>query len=82
MRNIGRRRPTSPLPRPTTVCRRPPRQRYQKLRETGLVAQQDVDNAQGDADAKKAQLESARQNLQRLEQMRSSTASLRHSTAW
>jgi RND family efflux transporter MFP subunit len=45
--------------------------RYQKLRETGLVAQQDVDNAQGDADAKKAQLESARQNLQRLEKMKS-----------
>jgi len=45
--------------------------RYQKLRETGLVAQQDVDNAQGDADAKKAQLESARQNLDRLEKMKS-----------
>ena len=45
--------------------------RYQKLRETGLVAQQDVDNAQGDADAKKAQLESARQNLQRLEKLKS-----------
>ena len=44
-------------------------ERYQKLRKTGLVAQQDVDNAQGDADAKKAQLESARQNLQRLAQM-------------
>ena len=45
--------------------------RYQKLRETGLVAQQDVDNAQGDADAKKAQLESAHQNLDRLEKMKS-----------
>lgn len=45
--------------------------RYQKLRETGLVAQQDVDNAQGDADAKKAQLESARQNLDRLEKLKS-----------
>lgn len=45
--------------------------RYQKLRETGLVAQQDVDNAQGDADAKKAQLESARQNLERLEKLKS-----------
>ncbi len=45
--------------------------RYQKLRATGLVAQQDVDNAQGDADAKKAQLESARQNLDRLEQLKS-----------
>ena len=43
--------------------------RFQELRKTGLVAQQDVDNAQGDADAKKAQLESARQNLQRLEQL-------------
>lgn len=45
--------------------------RYQKLRETGLVAQQDVDNAQGDADAKKAQLESARENLDRIEKMKS-----------
>jgi RND family efflux transporter MFP subunit len=43
--------------------------RFQDLKKTGLVAAQDVDNAQGDADAKKAQLESARQNLQRLEQM-------------
>ena len=43
--------------------------RYQDLRKTGLVAAQDVDNAQGDADAKTAQLESARQNLQRLEQL-------------
>ena len=44
-------------------------QRFQELRKTGLVAQQDVDNAVGDAEAKKAQTESARQNLQRLEQM-------------
>jgi RND family efflux transporter MFP subunit len=44
-------------------------QRYQELRKTGLVAQQDVDNAVGDAEAKKAQSESARQNLQRLQQM-------------
>jgi len=44
-------------------------QRFQELRKTGLVAQQDVDNALGDAEAKKAQTESARQNLQRLEQM-------------
>jgi RND family efflux transporter MFP subunit len=43
--------------------------RFQELRTTGLVAQQDVDNAVGDADAKKAQVESARQNLQRLQQM-------------
>lgn len=43
--------------------------RYQRLRKTGLVALQDVDNAQGDADAKMAELESAQQNLQRLEQM-------------
>jgi RND family efflux transporter MFP subunit len=46
-------------------------QRFQDLRKTGLVAQQDVDNAVGDAEAKKAQTESARQNLQRLEQMQS-----------
>src|SRR3984885_14049321 len=43
--------------------------RYQELRKTGLVAAQDVDNAQGDADAKTAQLESSRQNLQRLQQL-------------
>jgi RND family efflux transporter MFP subunit len=43
--------------------------RYQELRKSGLVAAQDVDNAQGDADAKTAQLESARQNLQRLAQL-------------
>jgi RND family efflux transporter MFP subunit len=45
--------------------------RYQELRKTGLVAAQDVDNAQGDADAKTAQLESAHQNLQRLAQLES-----------
>jgi RND family efflux transporter MFP subunit len=44
-------------------------QRFQDLKKTGLVAQQDVDNAAGDAEAKKAQTESARQNMQRLEQM-------------
>jgi RND family efflux transporter MFP subunit len=44
-------------------------QRFQDLRKTGLVAQQDVDNASGDAEAKKAQSESAQQNLQRLEQL-------------
>jgi RND family efflux transporter MFP subunit len=43
--------------------------RFQDLKKTGLVAQQDVDNAVGDAEAKKAQSDSARQNLQRLEQM-------------
>lgn len=46
-------------------------QRYQELRKTGLVAQQDVDNAQGDADAKSAQMESARQNLDHLAQLES-----------
>ncbi len=45
--------------------------RYQRLGKTGLVALQDVDNAQGDADAKKAQLESALQNLGRLRQLES-----------
>ncbi|MFI4869545.1 MAG: efflux RND transporter periplasmic adaptor subunit [Steroidobacterales bacterium] len=44
-------------------------QRFQQLRKTGLVAQQDVDNAVGDAESKKAQAESAQQNLQRLEQL-------------
>jgi RND family efflux transporter MFP subunit len=43
--------------------------RYQELSKTGLVAAQDVDNAQGDADAKTAQVESSRQNLQRLAQL-------------
>lgn len=43
--------------------------RFQELRKTGLVAQQDVDNAVGDAESKKAQAESAQQNLQRLEQL-------------
>lgn len=45
--------------------------RYQKLLKTGLVAQQDVDNSQGDADAKKTQVDSAHQNLERLEQLES-----------
>jgi RND family efflux transporter MFP subunit len=45
--------------------------RYQTLRKSGLVAQQDVDNAQGDADAKKAQVDSAKQNLSRLEELES-----------
>jgi RND family efflux transporter MFP subunit len=44
-------------------------QRFQDLKKTGLVAAQDVDNAVGDAEAKKAQSESARQNMQRLEQL-------------
>jgi RND family efflux transporter MFP subunit len=44
-------------------------QRFQDLKKTGLVAAQDVDNAVGDAEAKKAQSESAQQNLQRLEQL-------------
>lgn len=45
--------------------------RFRKLHETGLVAQQDVDNAEGDADAKKAQLDSAQQNLERSQQLES-----------
>jgi RND family efflux transporter MFP subunit len=45
--------------------------RFRELRKTGLVAQQDADNAEGDAEAKKAQVESAQQNLDRLQQMES-----------
>jgi RND family efflux transporter MFP subunit len=45
--------------------------RFRELRKTGLVAQQDADNAEGDADAKKAQLDSAQQNLERLQEMES-----------
>src|SRR5580658_4019786 len=45
--------------------------RFSELRKTGLVAQQDADNAEGDAEAKKAQVDSAQQNLERLEQLES-----------
>ena len=45
--------------------------RYSDLRKTGLVAQQDADNAQGDAESKKAQADSAQQNLERLQQLES-----------
>lgn len=45
--------------------------RFRELRKTGLVAQQDADNAEGDAEAKKAQVESAQQNLDRLQQLES-----------
>ncbi|HWW22068.1 MAG TPA: efflux RND transporter periplasmic adaptor subunit [Steroidobacteraceae bacterium] len=45
--------------------------RFRELRKTGLVAQQDADNAEGDADAKAAQVESAQQNLDRLQQLES-----------
>ena len=45
--------------------------RFRELRKTGLVAQQDADNAEGDAEAKKAQVDSAQQNLERLQQLES-----------
>jgi RND family efflux transporter MFP subunit len=45
--------------------------RFRELRKTGLVAQQDADNAEGDAEAKKAQVDSAQQNLDRLQQLES-----------
>jgi RND family efflux transporter MFP subunit len=45
--------------------------RFRELRKTGLVAQQDADNAEGDAEAKKAQMDSAQQNLDRLQQLES-----------
>lgn len=45
--------------------------RYKELLKTDSVAQQDVDNAGGNFDAKKAALESARSNVKRLEEMQS-----------
>lgn len=43
--------------------------RYEGLKGTDSVAQQDVDNAAGDFQAKKAILQSAQHNVQRLEQL-------------
>ncbi len=45
--------------------------RYEDLLKTDSVAKQDVDNAVGDAHAKKAMVESATDNVKRLEQLQS-----------
>jgi len=45
--------------------------RWQSLLTSGVVAKQDVDNRVGDAQAKQAEVESARANLSRLEQLES-----------
>jgi RND family efflux transporter MFP subunit len=46
-------------------------ERYQNLLKSGSVATQDVDNAVGDFEAKKATVASARANVKRLEQLQS-----------
>ena len=45
--------------------------RYQDLAKTEAVSKQDVDNAVGDFEAKKAMVESAQSNVKRLQQMQS-----------
>ena len=45
--------------------------RYLELRKTDSVSQQDLDNAQGDAKAKRAMASSAQANVKRLEQLQS-----------
>lgn len=45
--------------------------RYQDLLKTDSVSQQDVDNAKGNFEARKATVESARSNVKRLEDMQS-----------
>lgn len=45
--------------------------RYRDLGKTEAVSKQDVDNAAGDAEAKKAMVESAESNVKRLEQLQS-----------
>ncbi|MDE3108533.1 MAG: efflux RND transporter periplasmic adaptor subunit [Acidobacteriota bacterium] len=46
-------------------------ERYQNLLKSGSVAKQDVDNAVGDFEAKKATVDSAEANVKRLEQLQS-----------
>jgi RND family efflux transporter MFP subunit len=45
--------------------------RYVELRKTDSIAQQDLDNAAGDAKAKRAMVNSAQANVKRLEQLQS-----------
>jgi RND family efflux transporter MFP subunit len=44
-------------------------ERYEALKDTDSVAKQDVDNAAGDFQAKKAMLQSAQHNVQRLDEL-------------
>jgi RND family efflux transporter MFP subunit len=44
-------------------------ERYEGLKDTDAVAKQDVDNAAGDFQAKKAMLQSAQHNVQRLDEL-------------
>jgi len=46
-------------------------QRYEELKNTEAVSKQDVDNAHGDFEAKKAMVASAESNVKRLEQLQS-----------
>ena len=48
-------------------------QRYQDLKSTDAVSKQDVDNAHGDFESKKAQVSSAQANVNRLEDLQSFT---------
>jgi RND family efflux transporter MFP subunit len=48
-------------------------QRYQDLKSTDAVSKQDVDNAHGDYESKKAQVSSAQANVKRLEDLQSFT---------
>jgi RND family efflux transporter MFP subunit len=48
-------------------------QRYQDLKTTDAVSKQDVDNAHGDFESKKAQVSSAQANVKRLEDLQSFT---------
>jgi RND family efflux transporter MFP subunit len=48
-------------------------QRYQDLKTTDAVSKQDVDNAHGDFESKKAQVTSAQANVKRLEDLQSFT---------
>jgi len=48
-------------------------QRYQDLKSTDAVSKQDVDNAHGDFESKKAQVSSAQANVKRLEDLQSFT---------
>ncbi len=48
-------------------------QRYQDLKSTDAVSKQDVDNAHGDFESKKAQVSSSQANVKRLEDLQSFT---------
>ena len=56
-------------------------ERYQNLLKTESVAKQDIDDKVGDLQAKKAIVDSATSNVQRLEETQASRKSMRRSTA-